>query len=85
MTSGALKMTLPNSRAVLKNPNIDTKIVSLAFLEVTIAQLRLKLLLYTQVTSREVATFQSFSKGVSRTVGRHANDAIAIYTALCTI
>jgi len=51
--------------AVLKNPDIDTDIVFLALLESrSHSSPRLKLMLQTQVTNPEVATFQSFSKGV---------------------
>ena len=61
MTSGATDND-SIELAVLKNPQIDTEIVSVALLEVTSPGL--KLILQTQVTNPEHGRFQFFSKGV---------------------
>jgi len=63
MTSGAIENNTIEL-SILKNSDIDTEIVSLALLEVTLAKDSKKLMLHTKVTNPEVATFQSFSKGV---------------------
>jgi len=63
MTSGAIENDTIEL-VVLKNPDIDTEIVSFCSPSRSHFSPGLKLMLQTQVTNPEHGRFQSFSKGV---------------------